>query len=95
MPWWGVEGLTGVELVMSVHPAYQSMLLQDGVPREMAIDRPVPADVIERLRTLPEFVRAYEPDGMAVEGFLTFGATQKTASQFSCMGWVATENLCL
>jgi len=78
---------------MSVHPTYQAMLLQDGVPREMAIDRPVPADVIERLGTLPEFVRAYEPDGMVVEDFLTFGATQKTASQFSSMGWVATENL--
>jgi transaldolase len=88
-----VLGMAGADLVLSVHPSYQPPLLADGVPREIAFDRPVPADVINRLKTIPDFVRAYEPDGMSVEDFLGFGATQKTLSQFNFMGWVATENL--
>jgi len=88
-----MEGLAGAELIMSVHPKYQAMLLEDGVSREVAIDQPVATDAIERLMTVPEFVRAYEPDGMAEEDFLTFGATQKTLSQFNFAGWVPTESL--
>jgi transaldolase len=88
-----VLGMAGAELVLSVHPTYQPLLLADGVPQEIAFDRPVPADVIDRLKKIPDFVRAYEPDGMAVEEFLSFGATQKTLSQFNYMGWIATENL--
>ena len=52
-------------------------------PREPRIDRPVPADVVERLRQMPDFVRAYEPDGMTPSEFIGFGLTQRTLSQFT------------
>ena len=42
----------------------------------------MPADVIARLQTMPEFVRAYEPDGMKPADFVSFGATQRTLCQF-------------
>lgn len=31
---------------------------------------------------MPEFVRAYDPDGMTIEEFDDFGATRKTLRQF-------------
>ncbi len=84
-------GLAGADLIMSVHPSVQTTLLQDGVPRTCGIDEPVPADVIGRLRSLPEFVRAYEPDGMAPDEFLAFGLTQRTLTQFVEAGWRLLE----
>ena len=79
--------LAGAELIMSVHPRYQKMLLQPGVPREQRIEQPIAPDVIQRLCTITEFVRAYEPDGMSPEEFIAFGVTQRTLSQFSEVGW--------
>jgi transaldolase len=46
-------------------------------------DDPVPAEAIEELeRLVPDFARAYEPDGLAVEDFDAFGATVRTLRQF-------------
>ena len=53
----------------------------------------MPADVIQRLRTLPEFVKAYEPDGMAPEDFITFGPTQRTLAQFCDAWWGLIESV--
>ena len=77
---------------MSIAPPYQEMLLSDKLVREERIDQPIPADVIERLRALPEFVRAYEPDGMPPEDFIAYGVTQRTLSQFYEAGWKLLEN---
>jgi transaldolase len=85
-------GLAGADLIMSIHPSIQATLLQPGVPREPGIDVPVAADVIERLRTLPEFVRSYEPDGMQPEEFMAFGLTQRTLTQFVESGWRLLES---
>jgi len=84
-------GLAGADLIMSIHPAVQATLLQPGVPRTLGIDEPVGADVIERLRSLPEFVRSYEPDGMRPEEFMAFGLVQRTLTQFAESGWKLLE----
>jgi transaldolase len=75
--------LAGASLLMSIHPTYQEPFVTKDLPREKRIDVPLSQDLIERLRRIPDFRRAYEPDGMAVEDFITFGATQRTLSQFS------------
>ena len=31
----------------------------------------------------PEFVRAFEPDGMAAAEFVSYGVTQRTLTQFA------------
>jgi len=80
------------EVLMSIHPNSQSPLLTQNLLREERIDCPVPADVVERLRSMPEFIRAYEPDGMSPKDFLTFGATQRTLNQFIEAGWRLLEN---
>lgn len=84
--------LTGGDLLLSIHPKYQEQLESPDTPREERIDREVPPSTVKRLLSMPEFTKAYEPDGMAPEDFIAFGATQKTLSQFSEVGWKALEN---
>jgi transaldolase len=83
--------LAGGELILSIHPKYQDLMLQAGVPHEQRIEREVDLKVIEKLRGIPEFVRAYEPEGMRPEEFITFGVTQKTLTQFYHSGWALLE----
>jgi transaldolase len=84
--------LAGADLIMSIAPAFQEIFVTQDLPREERIDRPVPADAIERLRQMPEFVRAYEPDGMTPAEFMAFGATQRTLCQFCEVGWKLMES---
>ena len=83
--------LAGAELIMSIFPSIQEMLLTGDLPREERIDRAISAEVVERLSQIPDFVRAYEPDGMKPEDFLTYGVTQRTLSQFIESGWKRME----
>jgi transaldolase len=84
--------LTGAQIIMSIAPPYQEMLLSEELTCEERIDRRIPGDVIERLSTLPEFVRAYEPEGMEPTDFIEYGVTQKTLAQFHEGGWKLLEN---
>lgn len=85
--------LAGAEMVMSTAPNIQAQLLEPGVPRELRIDRPIAKDVTQRLSTIPEFVKAYEPNGMAPEDFITYGPTQRTLAQFLDAGWSLIEGI--
>jgi len=84
--------LAGADLLMSIHPSSQDWFVSRDHAREERIDQTIPADVLDRLRQMPEFVRSYEPDGMAPADFIGFGATQRTLSQFSEVGWKLMEN---
>ena len=74
--------LAGADLLMSIHPAYQDVLVTQDYPREARITCAVPPTVIDRLRLIPDFVRAYEPDGMTPSEFASYGLTQRTLGQF-------------
>jgi transaldolase len=87
-----VTELAGADLIMSIHPRYQMLLLEPGILRELRIDLPIEPRVIDRLTSIPEFVRSYEPDGMAPEEFIGYGATQRTLSQFNEVGWAMLES---
>ncbi len=84
--------LAGAEVIMSIFPSIQEMLLAPELPQQERIGLEVPADVIERLSQIPDFVRAYEPDGMQPTEFITYGVTQRTLSQFIESGWKLMEN---
>ena len=45
--------LAGGKLIMSIHPKYQSMLLEPGVPREAAHPHPVDPAAINSLLAMP------------------------------------------
>jgi len=84
--------LAGAEVIMSIFPSVQEMLMAPEVPQEERIDKEISADVIERLSQIPDFVGAYEPDGMQPAEFITYGVTQRTLSQFIESGWKLMEN---
>jgi transaldolase len=75
--------LAGADLLMSIHPSYQEPFVSHDIPRETRIERPLAPDVVARLQQIPDFVRAYEPDGMRPSEFMAFGLTQRTLGQFS------------
>lgn len=85
--------LAGAELVMSIHPKFQTPLFRSDLPREVRIDRNLDAEILAGLATMPEFVRAFEPDGLRRDEFITFGVTQRTLSQFCESGWNPLETL--
>jgi len=83
--------LVGADLIMSIAPGPQEWFVAKDHPREERIEVPVPDDVVERLNTMPEFVRSYEPDGMKPSEFMGYGATQRTIGQFVEVGWRLIE----
>jgi transaldolase len=85
--------LAGAELLMSIAPAAQKWFIADDHPREERIEKEMDPKVLERLKKMPEFVKAYEPDGMMVEDFIRFGATQRTLCQFIEAGWKLLERV--
>jgi len=40
---------------------------------------------------VPDFRRAYEPDGMTPDEFVSWGLTQRTLTQFAESGWNLLE----
>jgi transaldolase len=85
--------LAGGELIMSLFPPIQEMLISRDLAQEQRIEVPIPSDVIGRLLKMPEFMRAYEPEGMRPTEFMTYGVAQRTLSQFWESGWRLMENL--
>ena len=83
--------LAGGDLVFSLQSRVQRMVIEADLPKVKRIDEETPTDVIERLKRIPEFVRAYEEGGLAQNDFVTFGVTQKTHSQFFWTGWAPLE----
>jgi transaldolase len=83
--------LAGAELVMSIAPAPQEWFVAGDHPREERIGQDVDPAVVQRLGSMPEFRKAYEPDGMPPADFMSYGATQRTLSQFVEAGWRLLE----
>ena len=81
-----ISELAGAEMVMSIAPAIAKALLGETDLTEKA-ENPVDAGILERLNDMSEFRKAYEPDGMAVDDFITFGSCNRTLDQFVQMGW--------
>ncbi len=81
-----IVDLSGANMIMSIAPKIAKMLADVNVFEER-IDVPVEPAVIDRLMKMPEFRKAYEPDGMKPEEFITFGSTNRTTTQFIECGW--------
>ena len=68
--------LVGGDVVLTMPHAWQVRFNGSGIEPVERIDVPVePAIVDELLRRVPDFERAYEPDGLAIDEFESFGAT--------------------
>lgn len=88
-------GMRGAYHAVALAGADMSMSLSSGIQAALAketeycphIGEDVAADVIERLRTIPEFVRAYDVEALPPSEFIAYGASQRTLSQFVEAGW--------
>lgn len=73
----------GGDVVVSIPYGWQKRFNASDVRCLPRMDKPVDPAIVEELsRKFVEFRKAYEEDGLTVEEFDTFGATQRTLRQF-------------
>jgi transaldolase len=73
----------GGDVSMTIPYAWQVRFNASGITPEARMDVPVEPRLIDELRNrIPDFNRAYEPDGLAVDEFDAFGATSRTLRSF-------------
>ncbi|WP_124054315.1 transaldolase family protein [Arcanobacterium ihumii] len=72
----------GGDVVVSPPFKWQQIVNDSDYEVRERMSVPVDEHYIEELRRIPDFVRAYEEDGMDVEEFDTFGPTARTLRQF-------------
>ena len=73
----------GADMVISIPYVWARRLNNSNITVEPRIAQAVNPDYIAGLRdAIPDFVRAYEPDGMRVDEFDSYGATRITLRQF-------------
>jgi transaldolase len=76
--------LIGGDIILTIPSKWQKLFNASDIEVTPRFDDPVPAEAIEELgRLVPDFSRAYEPDGMAVDEFDGFGATVRTLRSFT------------
>jgi len=75
--------LVGGDVVLTIPHTWQVRFNGSGIDPVERIDVPVdPALVDDLLRRIPDFARAYEPDGLAIEEFESYGAAARTLRGF-------------
>jgi len=75
--------IIGGDVVLTLPAKWQRLFNASDLEVRPRMDDPVPAEIVDELyRLLPDFRRAFEPDGMSVEEFDTFGATVRTLRTF-------------
>ena len=75
--------LVGGDVVITMPAVWQRRFNASAVEVRPRIDEPVaPAIVDELRRRFPDFVRAYEPDGLSPDEFDTFGPSARTLRAF-------------
>jgi len=81
---WHLEETAGGRIVFTLPPSFlNEIFLETGdLPLEARIREDIPADVMAKLRKVPYFVSAYEPDGTPAEEFNRIPALLSTMQQF-------------
>jgi transaldolase len=75
--------LIGGDIVLTIPYKWQRLFNASDIEVRPRFDEPVPEHVLEELvAKVPDFVRAFEPDGMTVDEFDAFGATRRTLRGF-------------
>ncbi|MDR3590194.1 MAG: transaldolase family protein [Negativicutes bacterium] len=73
----------GADMSLTITNQWIKRFNASDITVEKRIDKPVDPKIIEQLSThIPDFNKAYKPDGMTAEQFETFGATSRTLLQF-------------
>ncbi len=72
----------GGDVVLTLPHAYQVQFNNSAVSPEARIDKPVDGAILAELKTMPEFLLAYEGDALTPAQFLPYGATARTLRAF-------------
>jgi transaldolase len=82
---WHLAQVAGGRTVMTIFPNILASFIETYAGRELepTIEQPVPAEVLERLLRVPYFRQAYEPDGVAPEGFGDLPGVRITGASFA------------
>jgi transaldolase len=73
----------GGDVVLTIPHAWQVRFNGSGISPAVGIDEPVDAGTIKELLTrIPDFGRAFEPAGLTIEEFDSYGATVRTLRGF-------------
>ena len=79
--WW--SEFIGGEVIVSIPHAWWKRFNASSIKVKDSIGNPVDPAIVKTLEmNFEDFRRAYEPEGMAPEEFLQFGATAHTLKQF-------------
>ena len=84
MACWHVEETTGGQVIFTLPPPFLTKLFTQAnhLNFEARIRKELPADVMSRLRKVPYFTSAYEPDGLAPQEFNQIPALLNTMREF-------------
>src|SRR4051794_11404513 len=74
--------LIGGDIILTIPYKWQRLFNASDVPVKARFDEPVPERALEELAKVPDFLRAYEPDGMTIDEFDDYGATRRTLRGF-------------
>jgi len=75
--------LIGADAILTIPSNWQKLFNASDVEVRERIDEPVAPEIINELSArIPDFVKAYEPDGMSLEEFDDYGATVRTLRGF-------------
>ncbi len=75
--------LIGGDVILTMPHAWQVRFNDSGIVPTLRIDTPVDPHFIDELTSrIPGFARAYEPDGLSLAEFDTYGATVRTLRGF-------------
>jgi transaldolase len=74
--------LIGGDLILTLPSAWQKRFNASTVEVRARIEDPVDPDVLAELLRLPDFVHAFEPDGLATGEFDSWGPTRRTLRAF-------------
>jgi len=75
--------LVGADAILTMTHAWQAQFNASGIDPEPRIEVPVDERLVGELqRRIPDFVRAYEPDGLSVDEFERYGASVRTLRGF-------------
>jgi transaldolase len=75
--------LIGGDIVLTIPYKWQRLFNASDIDVRPRFDNPVPSPALAELTAkAPDFVRAYEPDGLTVDEFDDFGATRRTLRGF-------------
>lgn len=77
------SAFVGGDVILTIPHRWQSRFNSSAVEVRPRMDEPVdPSNIAELSSRLPDFCQAYEPDGLTIAEFDTYGATVRTLRQF-------------